>query len=129
MFKLRIIANKTNDDFKNKVKNKTKNATAKYFVNSFNQSKNNNKKNCRLTISILRSDGKPSAIKKILDGNEVTDPTEIVNLFNKYFCPVEEELSSKLPEATNSPLHYIGNLVQNSFYFFQITMPEYLKII
>ena len=65
----------------------------------------------------------------VFEGEEITDPTILANNLNKYFCSVAENLEEQLPTANRSPISYMGQPEPNSFYLFDVTVSECLRIV
>ena len=52
----------------------------------------------------------------MVDGSEVTDPTDIAFAFNHYFVNVPQQVNKEIPRILKSPLDYLKNRVSNSFF-------------
>ena len=93
-----------------------------YFLENINNSKkiwNGIKEIVRFTPKINQK-----IVKIMQNGNELTDPKQVANAFNKYFANVGVNLARSIPKVNKLPLEYLKNPVSNTFYLFPITPSE-----
>ena len=62
------------------------------------------------------------------NGTKITDPIIIANKFNDYFLNVANKITSKIPRNPNSPLRYLNDYNNNSF-FLSPTVPGEISAI
>ena len=65
----------------------------------------------------------------ILNNIEITNNSEIAEIFNDYFHNVPIELESNLPPSTINPLVYLGENSYSSMFMTPVTESECLSII
>ena len=93
-----------------------------YFLENINNSKkiwNGIKEIVRFTPKINQK-----IVKIMQNGNELTDPKQVANAFNKYFANMGVNLARSIPKVNKLPLEYLKNPVSNTFYLFPITPSE-----
>ena len=54
--------------------------------------------------------------KLTVNGIEVTDPPKLASEFNKYFVGVPKQVDKGIPFARKTPVDYLQNRVDNSFF-------------
>ena len=64
-----------------------------------------------------------------LDGNLISDPTQISNEFCSYFSTVGSKLASKIPNSNKNPETYLTGNYLNSFYMSPTDEAEVMQII
>ena len=110
-------------------------AESLYYQNLFNTTENSMKKlwrNLNLVCSFKKNKTQTAVNKIIVNGREITEPLEICNEFNNYFCTVGEKLVDKLPKnlAINKQFgDYCNKSVLNSMVCESIDRDELLKLI
>ena len=130
LFKLGFISRENNLNFNKKVNASIKKAKENYYKDAFNQSKSNMKKNWKLINALLGSNPKNKNIKKlVVDNHEFVNPSDIANQFNSFFCDIALKLESELPPSSISHKSFLGSPKPNSFYLYDVKIPDCLKII
>ena len=63
--------------------------------------------------------------------DSVTDPNQIVNIFNQYFCNIEDTLAAKVPKEENDITYtnYFNKATPSSLFFTPIQLTETLNVI
>ena len=77
-----------------------------------------NKKNKDTNINMIK-----------VDGNEIRDPREIADKFNKYFCKIGSNLANKFDNSNNDYKTYLGEASNQSMYMSKTTSSEITKLI
>ena len=115
------------------VQKEVKKHKRKYFLNKFNACAGNSKETWKLANSISGTSNKKTTshmMAIVHEGNQITDPVEISNLFNDYFVKVGSNLASNIDgNTTTDPLSYMGSRVEQNFYFFNTDADEVSKLI
>ena len=124
---------KTNLDTYNKIlKNNIKAAKTQYYHDILLKYKNDTK-NTWITIKdiINRSKNKkdlPNFFK--INGNLISDPTQLVSKFNQYFNSLGPNLASKIVPPNNLDYtHYLNEIESPNFQFHDVTEAQVDKII
>jgi len=118
------------NNFKNHVTCNLRKAKADYFKVKFRNSFGNAKSAWSLIDSLIGKRRKRVVPDRIVSGSdEVTDPTEIANSFNEYFANVAIDLESKIPHTNTSPLDYMGDRTQTSFFVAPVSHNDVNSII
>ena len=129
LYKLGIISKRLNNIFKNKVNSTVRRAKNKYFVNAFERSFGDIRKSWEIMKKLLGSSSKKNIIESITcSGIEYFDKADICHQFNEYFGSIAMNLASELPQS-DQPFDYLGPPKPNSFYLFDLTLPECSKLI
>src|SRR5260221_5786291 len=69
-------------------------------------------------------------VSKMLYKNKIaTNPNQISNMMNDYFCHVGENLVKEIPDIGKTHMQYMRHSVQNSIYLEPITRAELLLLI
>ena len=82
-----------------------------YYHHLFNSKENSIKKlwnNLNMVCSFKKNKTKTLISKIVTDGKEFTDPVDICNEFNRYFCNVGEELVAKLPKHLGKQVNFMN---------------------
>ena len=99
-----------------------------YYHNYFETNKNNASsiwKGKRSIVKISKTSRKD--IKLLNDnGNTVSDPNRIVELFNKYFVNVGPNIDSKIPKALKHFKDYMASIKTNKTFFLTHASPQEL---
>ena len=124
-----LITKEVNNAVKNEVYFATRRAKNNFYKNAFQHAANNMTKKWNLLKKLLGSKTKRNKVTKLVfDDMEYTDPSDIADWFNEYFCSVAEDLASELSPPTGSSSCKISNRA-HSFYIFEATASEISKII
>ena len=93
--------------------------------------KNNLRKTWNIIKSVINRNKKQStqSSKFISNGKEISDRTEIANLFNNYFINIGPTLASKIPQKGDKYLSYLSHLNIDSMFLEPTTRCEVIKII
>ena len=101
-----------------------------YFSRKFDRCTGNPKGTWKLLISSTsrkqKSKGAPREM--LINGVKVNDPKEIAEAFDDYFSEAGENLEAQIPIVDTSPLRYMGESQQSSFFAAPST-PQEVKII
>ena len=57
-------------------------------------------------------------------GKSVTDPLQMLNIFNEYFVNFPDNIEKTIPRTHNSPRSYLGSAVENSLFLSSVTHLE-----
>ena len=129
LFKLGIVSRQENNIFKNKVQKILYRIKLNYYRNLFEYNKTNIGKTWEIINSLVNRKIKNNSILKILhEDREIFDDFEMSEIFNNYFVSLAENLESKLPLTTGSPLSYV-NSNNNSFFLSPVSSFECSSII
>ena len=82
-----------------------------YYQHLFNTKENSIKKlwyNQNMVYSFKKNKTKTFISKIVTNSKEFTDPVDIWNEFNRYFCNVGEELVAKLPKDLEKQLNFMN---------------------
>ena len=123
------VPRKTYTDFRNKLTKQMVEAKAKYYEKEFKDNENNIKETWSLINSALKSKSKDSKVSICDDnGNQVTD-SEVPNNFVNYFTTIADKLTSQIPNTQTHFSSYLGNRINNSFFFAPSDSSDILKVI
>ena len=88
-------------------------------------------KGIRSVIKIKANTGETVSIPNLVDenGGKITDPVAIANNFNEFFLTVADKITKKIPRNPNSPLKYLDNPNNNSFFISPAVPDEVSSII
>ena len=75
-----------------------------------------------------KSDSKTTN-KLIVDGDSITNPVDICNAFNEYFCTVGEKLVKQLPIGSSNFSNFLSPPVRNSIFVDSISHFELINVI
>ena len=128
-YRLGLITKAENNVTRNIVNCAVRNAKRKYYLNAYNQASHDIGKSWNITRELMGINRPKSTIDKMLfDNVEYTQPLDIANQFNRYFCSIGEELDAQLPPFTNDTN---SNFVEqiNSFFLKPFEIDECLKLI
>ena len=102
---------------------------ATYYMNAFNDCESNPKEMWRKISDLTNKRAKTTNISEIAEeGVILTDPTEIANSFNKFFCKIGPNLSDKPPNSNYAPESYVKS-INDDFHFRTITESKILKLL
>ena len=97
-----------------------------YYSNQFDNKCNSIKQiwsNLNRVCSVKKNKANSTTVDKLLvSGIELTDPLEISNAFNNYFCNVGPNLVKNLPKASKCFTDYMGLPMPNSMFVDPVTM-------
>ncbi len=85
--------------FRNVVSNSLKISKCDYYTALILENKNKPKLMWKYLKELLPGNAKPSPKGLLIDGQIITDPKCMSNVFNNYFTSIGQELASKLPPA------------------------------
>ena len=123
------VPRKTYTDFRNKLTKQMVEAKAKYYEKEFKDNENNIKETWSIINSALKSKSKDSKVSICDDnGNQVTD-SEVPNNFVNYFTTIADKLTSQIPNTQTHFSSYLGNRINNSFFFAPSDSSDILKVI
>jgi len=107
-----------------------KRVKAKYFADVFH-SKIGNVSDTWRSINLLlnRRTKKDIPIEVTSDGNTITEPNEIAECFNTYFSNVAQKLSDQIPYTNSSPLSFMGDRINSSFFVAPVSINEVMAVI
>ncbi len=122
------------DKYKNYVKLYSKilkKAEFNYYTTTFNSKLNSSKNiwkeiNSLCSASSNRKSSQSTIVKLIVNGNTISDATEMANEFNNYFCNVGKNLAKNLPvtNLNNQFLDFLPPSISNSFVCDTVTEME-----
>jgi hypothetical protein len=111
---------------RNEVVKIVKNAKANYYMQEFSNCEANPKKMWKKVNNLTNRNVKSTNINEISDdGNIVTEPKEIANIFNNFFTDIEPKLAQDLPEHNQIPESYVKPL--NTIFQFQLVTETYFS--
>ena len=128
-YRLGLISKTDKNRIQNEVNCAIRQAKRDYYLNLYNSCTNDIRKSWRITKDLMGVKSHKPVVEKLIVGDlEYTQPSDIANQFNKYFCSVGEELDAKLPPFSTNNSHAITEQL-NSFYLKSFTVNECLKLI
>ena len=116
--------------FRNFVTSEINDAKRKFYQNEYNNCKNNNNDKWKFINKVIRkkSDDTVTPSLKNDDGDLISEPLKICNVFNNYFADIGSKLAKQLPESITSFESYMpSNLPCTNFTFDQIECSEVVK--
>ena len=128
---LGLITKEMHNFTNNEVNAAIRKAKQVFYLNSFQQARSNMRKSWSLIHNLLGTKCKKSEIAELFIGDHTySEPSDIADQLNNYFCSIAEDLASKLPEpTTSSNMPHFENIRPNSFYLFPVTTAECIKLI
>ena len=129
-YKLGHVTLEYYNNFKNMVTGMLRRAKSDYFSRKFDRCSGNPKSTWKLlnTITSRKQKSKGAPSEMLINGVKVNDPKEIAEAFNDYFSEVGKNLEAQIPIVDTSPLRYMGESKQSSFFAAPST-PEEVEII
>ena len=109
--------------YQKELKIKIKHAKKQYFLHKFANCQGDSSKTWKLTNNVLgrsRKCKRPTSLKQ--NNAEITDETEMSNLFNQYFANIGQNLANNMQNNGINPIDNMGDASLNSFSF-QATTP------
>ena len=112
--------------YRNKLSHIIRISKKRYYKEKFAEMHNNLKKTWELINEVInKRNSKKSLPNKFYQGNEeITDPVNIAETFNKYFVDVGPNLAQKIPKPAKPFKTYLGRTVSESFF---VTPEQKLK--
>ena len=103
----------------------------KHFNMLITLNQNNLRKTWEIIKTVTNRNKKQSTLtsKFISNGNEITNPTDIANMFNNYFVNIGPTLASKIPPKGNKYLEYLSHLNFESMFLEPTNAQEVTKTI
>ena len=111
-------------DFRNKLTTELRNAKAEYFTNKFNEIQGDMKETWRTINNVIKSSCNSTNNIKIIHNNDSINEDEIPNAFVEYFTSIAHKLTTQLPSSPNTPLHYLKDRINVSYFMSPITSNE-----
>jgi len=103
--------------FKNHVTGLIRRVKLKYFDNVFRSRMGDVSETWKgINMLLNRKTKKNIPVELISDGVTITEPDVIAECFNNYFSNIAQNLSDRIPYTECSPLAFMGNRVDNSFF-------------
>ena len=117
---------------RNQVVNELKISKNNYYHHYFDENKSNMKKLWKGIKSILSL--KSNNVDKIphvtdKNGSQIKDPVKIANQFNQYFTNDANNIAKNIPRNPRSPLSFLANPNDESFFIFPCTSCEVSEVI
>ena len=117
-------------NYKKELKRKLNYAEKNYYLNKFENCRGDSSKTWKLTNNILGTKNKSKTPHSLIhDYEEITDKTQMCNIFNQYFVNVGSNLASSIQTNDINPINYLGDRLPNSFSFMATTPQEIFNII
>lgn len=112
--------------FQKQYKQSLKQAEEKYHFMKLQNIKNDTKHTWKHLNSMLgHKNNKPNHIEKITEkGTTINDSKQMANLFNTYFSEIGITLQNNTVTNNNLATKHLGEPVESSFYFFDITQAD-----
>ena len=96
-----------------------------YYEELFEKYKSNLKKSWQLIRRLINKSKKgPIQSKFKYNGNDITEPLEIVEHFNDYFVNVGPSTAAKIPDSINNPSSYMKGNYPMHFHMTPVTSEE-----
>ena len=118
--------------FRNRVVSENRKSKIDYF-NTYFQSNQSNMKNLWSGIKSIINTKSQNTIQNIsrliVNGESIHDSQKMANEFNNYFTNVSHQVCSEIPRTKKSPLDFLNNRANNSFFILPIKHNEIEDII
>ena len=113
------------NDFKrahDNVNNAIKNAKKSYYMKYFTAGDSNSRKTWKIIHEVMGCKSEKATINELeLEGKKLTDPTEIVEGFNKFFAKIGPKLSKNIEDTDTCFDEFVNQFILGSFSFQQIS--------
>ena len=124
-YKMNIVSKETNNKIKNKIHKIIEKSKIIYYKNLFYRHKNNVSKTWNVIREILGPGTvRRSCTKLISNDREITNNSEIAEIFNDYFSQIATALDSSLPNSPIDPLTYVKPNLTASLHLTPTTADE-----
>jgi len=112
-----IVTFEEYNTYKNQVTRMIRNAKSRYFVYKFESALGNARESWKLLKTLIGGGRKRDPPDRIASETGIlTDPGIIADHFNSYFANVAVNLEKNIPPTNESPLNFMGNRTQSSFF-------------
>ena len=104
----------------------------KYYTEKAASARNNISKSWAIVNEITKRKRRQNTkISSIYDneGREVTNETEILNLLNRHFSTIGNNMAAEVPDTIIDPLSYVKHDKASSFFMSPTTLNEVMKLI
>ena len=116
------------NSYKNVLGKVIKAAKDSYYLSKFTASAGDIKKTWKSINSIIRTKSKAPDLKIDLNGDLISDSSQISECFNEFFASVAPKLASSIPQTSTDPLSFVHRN-PNTFIFFDSTEYEVENVI
>ena len=104
LYKIEIINLAEKNRLRNRINSIIKKHKNSYYSNLLKNSRGNQKKSWQIIRNLSSVNSKDNSVTKIVhDGSEITNPSEIAECFNTFFCNINNELNSDVANDSFSP--------------------------
>ena len=130
-YKCGTIHFETYNHHKNYITKILKAARSNYYSTKFSESRNNVKSNWKTINSILGRTKKNCDLVTLVneEGREVSNPTDVSNMFCNYFSSVATYLDNRIPQSQSDPMSYMPPRITSSFFATPASLNEVIDII
>ena len=118
--------------FQNHVVNELKESKKNYYYHYFDENKSNMKmlwKGIKNIVSIKSNNLYTISYLTDKHGSQMKDPVKVANQFKIFFTSVTNDITQRIPRNKKSPLSYLTNPNQDSFFIFPSTSDEVSEVI
>ena len=113
-----IITKDENNAFKNKVTKIIDRTKIQYRKDLFNKCRNNIRTTWKHIKNIAFSSNKKTEITKLIVNNiEYSNPNEICEVLNDFFCNVGTEIDNSIPSTNYDPITHVTNNTNSMFLY------------
>ena len=116
---------------RNLIVNLIRTSKQNYFTQYFQKNSRNSKKIWQGINEYLnrKKQNNSNNITLNINGNNITEPLNIANIFNNFFTSIADKIRTKIPVFFNNYHQYLKNPLPNSFFFTPVTIDEMIKTI
>ena len=109
LYKLEIISETTNLNYRNRLNSVIRQAKRNYYIKALYESRSNLKKTWKLIRGLLSQTRRTGSIRSIVtEGGAVEQAGEIAECFSEYFAGVASNLDASIPLTQVSPLSRVN---------------------
>ena len=128
---LKANLHKQYKNYRNSIVNLIRISKQIYFTNYFQTNSKNSKKIWQGINDYLHRNKNKGTDKVTLnlDGNKITEPANVANIFNNFFTSIADNIRKKIPQNFNNYQKYLKNSLPNSFFFKPVSIEEMIKVI
>ena len=124
-----MVTNMQYNQFKNQTTTALRNAKRQYYHDMFNNASGNIKKTWKCINSLIKSRKPRNSIFLKQNDAIIDDSKAVAEIFSNFFSNIASDLDKKIPSTDKSPLEYLNNSVNSSFFAYPTNINEVINII